>query len=224
MAIPFWDDDVGYKGQLFQTNPYDTLFLDKIQLPGLVTVKVTRNARVVNQKAPGRNGSTKIIKGFDDAELEATVTVWTPQQLQHLSKVLRQLAPHEGKTFNELTPQQRERVRALGIKVDGASQFIVEGQTIREKAAHDITHPQADLLGISHVVCLGFTGLVDGSKGEKTMTISMKSHTPTKPGKSATRRINGAGGDAPLAAAVQNAYLSTFSTQSMMSEARKPNG
>lgn len=216
MAIAFWDDqEVGYRGSDYLSNPHDTLFLGTkklgtIQVPGLVSVKITRAVRVTKQKATGRDGATKIIRGMEPAKVEVLITVWTPRQYRLLNTLRNIIFPPEGKKSTNDT-----------IVLDGV---VVRVDNTPRTQAFDIRHPECDAMGIRSVVPLSTTSMTAGTKGERSISITFESHHKPPKG-SATRKVEGStSGNKKLVGPLEEAKQASFSSAPMVSEARKPLG
>ncbi len=118
VAIPstFWGTPVlkdsagkkycpGFIGQTFSSNPWDyveidyltTLGADSDKTPGLATVSVRRGRKIDRKKSSGSDGETLTFTGINNADIEISLLIWTPEQLDALIKMWSFLQPAAGK-------------------------------------------------------------------------------------------------------------------------------
>lgn len=158
MPVPFWDDAPG---------AWDTLSLGGVTVPGLASVSGQVARKMDTRSRAGADGATVRDRGYEPAQLEIHVKVWTAEQLAQLEDLIASIHPR-GVT-QPSTPSQsraeralereRQRQRALG-EVNLGELDRLEAQVAAERARPrprgtrtplDIAHPATELLGIRRV-------------------------------------------------------------------------
>lgn len=65
--------------------------------PGIADVRVSAQRKVDMKKASGADGATVTFTGRDPAQVDISLTIWTPQQLKILEAMWKELQPPAGK-------------------------------------------------------------------------------------------------------------------------------
>lgn len=97
MSIPKWGTG-GVGPEIEQLSPWDTLVLGGITLPGRATVRAHRGRKHDRKRALGADGETFTDQGAEAAELDLTITIWRPEQMDDLVQALDRLLPAPRKT------------------------------------------------------------------------------------------------------------------------------
>lgn len=93
-SIPFWDVpaaslDLGSAGM----SPWDTVLIGGTALPGRCSVRTKKHKRIDIKKSKGSSPPTMTLLGYNPAEVEITVGIWTPDQFRFLSNMMLSLLP-----------------------------------------------------------------------------------------------------------------------------------
>jgi hypothetical protein len=179
VAIAFWaQNSMGFEGELYASNPWDTVTLGGKQLPGLCEVRGLPRLQLDRQKVNGQDGATLIERGYLPGPIEIKVTIWTPEQWEVMQDVISAIWRKPGKI-------------ATTQKKVSQSQIKKEAK-VAEQAALDIDYPGAAMLRIKSVVVDGLSMPEPGS-GEQVRVISIKcvEYVPTQP-TVATKKVKGA--------------------------------
>jgi hypothetical protein len=139
MGIPFWDPvTTTAEGDTFAFDPWDTVFLGGVQLPGICTVKGLPTLAFDKKKAGGVDGATITVNGYLPGPIDIEVLLWTAAQFAEMERI----AP---KLWRK--PNKKTNAKDLAVP---------------------IAHPAFALWGITAVVVLGVSvperGPVEGSK------------------------------------------------------------
>ncbi len=93
----------GFIGEAFSKNPWDYVTIEfpnsgvPNQTPGLCTVSVRRGRKVDRKKSSGSDGETLTFTGISNADIEISITIWTPEQLDILIDLWKVIQPPPGK-------------------------------------------------------------------------------------------------------------------------------
>ncbi len=94
----------GYVGNTFSDNAWDYVEISYLETlgvsgktPGLCTVSVRRGRKIDRKNKPGTDGETVTFTGLSNADIEIAITIWTPEQLDVLTKMWQILQPPAGK-------------------------------------------------------------------------------------------------------------------------------
>lgn len=186
MPIPFWDDAPG---------AWETLSLGGVTLPGLASVSGRVARKMDTRSRAGADGATVRDRGYEPAQIEIHVKVWTAEQLEQLTNVLATIhprnvtqptTPNQSRAERDLEHEQRLQASAgAAAGADdafaGASAIAtLEARVATERARPrprgtrtplDIAHPATELLGIRRVYVTGIQ-LPELRSGEFVTTIS----------------------------------------------------
>lgn len=89
-AVPFWGDGSG---------AWDTVWVKGLRLPGVAEVDGKGfSRRVDRKKSAGRNGATLTQTGMEPADIDITLTLWTPEHLIELQHILKEIRPKKATT------------------------------------------------------------------------------------------------------------------------------
>jgi len=86
-SIPFVDS----AGRL-----WDTVKIGKYTLPGIATPRGTIARKVDTADVAGEDGATQTHLGYDGAEVEVTLVMWTQAQWDTFTTLARELRPRKG--------------------------------------------------------------------------------------------------------------------------------
>jgi len=96
-------------------NAWDVIYLGSQQLPGIVEVSVRKLRDIDKKKAAGQNGATLTLHGFDPAEGDIKVTIWTPQQFIDLQTMLRAILIPSGKSQPDPLDVTHPKFQTAGV-------------------------------------------------------------------------------------------------------------
>lgn len=92
--IPFWDIPVGYEGDVYLDNPWDTITIGGRQMPGkCVSCKCKPSRKMDTKDEPGTNSRNPTFHGYKGSPVNITIAVWTPEQWEILQKEMKILWP-----------------------------------------------------------------------------------------------------------------------------------
>ncbi len=100
--IPFWDDAPG---------AWETLSLGGVTLPGLAFVSGRVARKMDTRSRAGADGATVRDRGYEPAQIEIHVKVWTAEQLEQLEQILATIHPRN--VVQPTTPNQARAERDL---------------------------------------------------------------------------------------------------------------
>lgn len=139
----------GFIGETFSSNPWDTVqiyipipFLTGIlaelnvnRFPGICDVQVKRGRDLDRKKSAGSDGQRLTFKGISNADVDISVTIWTPEQLEVMRQLWNVIQPPVGKgspaAFDCEHPQLGfNQVKSLCF-VDSVG--LIDGSTPRTK-------------------------------------------------------------------------------------------
>jgi hypothetical protein len=84
-GLPFWGDDPG---------AWDVAYLNGARLPGVAKVGGNGLGRRWDKvKTPGQKGASFVVLGFEPAQFDITLTIWTSEQLRQLESFAKVLRP-----------------------------------------------------------------------------------------------------------------------------------
>ncbi len=95
----------GYIGDTFSKNQWDYVqidYLDTIgaesdKTPGICNVSVRRGRKLDRKKSSGSDGERLTFTGINNADIEISILIWTPAQLDALVKMWSLIQPAVGK-------------------------------------------------------------------------------------------------------------------------------
>ena len=88
MTSPFWEE---------HPEAWEQILLGAHPLPGLAqTIKVIRSQKLDVKSAPGASGATITYQGYEPAQVEITLRLWTRAQWEALQARLPELEPKAG--------------------------------------------------------------------------------------------------------------------------------
>lgn len=164
----FWDSTVtaggsdpgGYFGDTYSANPWNYCTIAGQKTPGIAEVQVTPKLKLDQKKANGRHGSTHTKTGYDDAEVDIKIYMWTPEQWavyeQHIVPIIWPPAKPDAQEAQQSNNKTKKRETAF----DGALSFV---------------HPNAALYRVSAVVVTSPSGREPGRVvGEGMVRIKAK--------------------------------------------------
>lgn len=177
-AVPHWTDDGGATdadpANADRRGVWDRVSLGGVVLPGVATVEVQQGRKIDDKGAPGRNGARLIDKGAEASKVTIRLRVWTPKQLDALSRSIPSLSYREERRTTtrvlgiEETPTVEELLRAARASTSpqyraaqagssGAEVQVIraptrtETRTTRSRQPLAISHPMVQLAGIAQV-------------------------------------------------------------------------
>lgn len=177
-AVPHWTDDGGATdadpANADRRGVWDRVSLGGVVLPGVATVEVQQGRKIDDKGAPGRNGARLIDKGAEASKVTIRLRVWTPKQLDALSRSIPSLSYREERRTTtrvlgiEETPTVEELLRAARASTSpqyrraqagssGAEVQVIraptrtETRTTRSRQPLAIAHPICSLAGIAQV-------------------------------------------------------------------------
>lgn len=82
--VPFWNDDPA---------SWETVYLDATPLPGLCWLNGKVGIRRSKKTIPGKHGSKVVTYGYEPAQLQVRMVIWTGDHLQRWNDLLQVLRP-----------------------------------------------------------------------------------------------------------------------------------
>lgn len=176
MAMLFWDVyEEGYEGPEQSPMPWERGTLNGFKVPGIFDVRCTPRIKLEIPKASGRDGGPAIEKGHLPAEVDITITIWTPQHLRLFEALMIGIwrAPGQDSTY----------------------QLTEAGQVVKATRAVSIAHPKCNgqPYNITAILLERVSSLEPGREaGTRACQIKAMQYLP--PSKTvATRKAAGAG-------------------------------
>lgn len=179
MSVPFWDsNESGYEeGKV--TEAWDICTLGGQVLPGITEVTGSPGIKTDIQKANGRDGAAIVQRGYIPAQIEISVTIWTPAQWTIWQQdVMPKIWRRPGKLdFND----QKKKIGASDLEV-------------AKTAAIQIAHPEAASIGVTAIMITSISSPrpTSGVAGARTIKIKAIEYVPPPPpSKNAIRKATG---------------------------------
>lgn len=120
---PHQFDGVKYDGEATSTeNAWDVCTLGSNRLPGLAKLRIRKGRKLDKKRPPGAHFATVTDQGYNPAELELTLIIWTPLQWDTFQDMMPVLEPPATKgyaapTFDIVHPAAAVRsVKAIVIE------------------------------------------------------------------------------------------------------------
>ena len=179
MPQPFWEDDSAPSWVVFNTpglgSQWDTAYLAGKQLPGVVAVKGKTSRKIDIKNSPGSDGATITALGYEPAEIDITLRMWTPAQYIAWQAMLPDIQPKMGKP----------PASPLDLAHPGANSYGIKAVIIKNVSIPDIDDKQIATVTISCIQWLTAkkvgTQTAKTSKGPDTPLVS-NIPPPTLPG------------------------------------------
>lgn len=185
MPIPFWDDAPA---------AWDTLSLGGLTMPGLASISGRVARKMDTRSRAGADGATVRDRGYEPAQLEIHVKVWTREQLAELEEAIRLLHPRGvtqpvassnlARARRDLEHERQRQTAAIavqGLAAENKAEIErLEARVATEESRPapraqrtpvDIAHPATALLGIARVYVTAIS-LPELRGGEFITTIS----------------------------------------------------
>jgi hypothetical protein len=119
MGLPFWDkNEAGYEGPDYALQPWDTIYLNDEQWPGIVTAECRPVMKLDLKKKNGTDGGPLIERGYEHGKVLITVKIWTPAQWTILQERIASIWRKPGKPWPSETKSGNGKVTVKGVKVD----------------------------------------------------------------------------------------------------------
>lgn len=160
-GAPFWDssgdEEDGYEGPDYMTDPHDVAFLNGSKVPGITRIKCTGKKKIDVPKATSRDGGPTTDRGHEAARLEITVTLWTPAQWKIWQEITKKLwrppnAPLSDSDIKAISIYHpscsSEPLSVFSILIEtyeSAEWSPQKGAVVRIKAVQFIPHKAADV-------------------------------------------------------------------------------
>lgn len=166
----FWaNSGDGFEGEVFATNPWDSVKLADRRLPGVCKISGVAAEIIERQKPNGRDAAALIMRGYSQPEIEIEMLIWTPEQWREWQDVEATIWRHPNKSSVFEEPKQSpvptpgaSKLVTQQAAVDKANQanavIAREQQAIRSskaattRAAIPIYHPGLQRLGVANVI------------------------------------------------------------------------
>lgn len=135
-SIPFWDpDEEGYSAPLYAPNPWDTMKIGGIQVPGIVEVTASAGLAYEKSKPSGSHGARITLTGKDPRPVEVKVYVCTPEQWDALQTLIGRVYSGDRKTAKAYDAEHPKlalyRIKALlVVDVAGPDTGRVAGERV----------------------------------------------------------------------------------------------
>ncbi len=194
-AAPWWEE---------APDPWDVLKLGGRTVPGITEITGRAGRKIDIRSPPGGDGARVRDRGYEPAQLEARVRVWTKAQLEELHELLAEIHPRRisaGPSSAALARANRDlRNLQLALAVNGEigndqgfiDQLTVASRRQRElqqrssaqrrspRTPVDAAHPALSMLGIRSVYVTGVS-LPKLERGELVTTINLVEWTQVPP-------------------------------------------
>lgn len=194
--ISFWDQPFdgtapSGEGPTYPNNPWDTVFANGKQIPGICKVKCEPKIQITENKAHGNDGATLVLGGHLPGRVEIDVLLWTADQWDKFQELLPILWRKPYKADKAVVNFARRSGFAIGIGADVNESTIALAKarnlTIPQarlyQSAVVVTHPAFDLLSINSVVVEGISTPEDGAIPQsKTIRLLCRQYMPPKGG------------------------------------------
>jgi len=136
MPQPFWDDDAAPSWVVFNApglgSQWDTAWLAGKQLPGVVSVKGKTSRKIDIKNSPGSDGATITALGYEPAEMDITLRMWTPAQFVAWQAMLPDIQPKMGKP----------PAAPLDLAHPGANSYGIKAVIIKNVSIPDVDDKQ----------------------------------------------------------------------------------
>lgn len=177
MGIPFWDQfpDTWVMGPASDPNPWGSVILGGITLPGTCEVTGAAIHRIDVQKANGVDGGTLIERGYQPGEFDIDMKLWTPEHWQ----LWRETRPSIFRRLSKIDPNDTKKKTTASAGQVSAT----------EKAALAVSHPALADAEITACLIKSITLPRPGPElGTKIITIKCIQYIPPAPNKNALRK------------------------------------
>jgi hypothetical protein len=156
-------------GPTFLSNPWNTIIVQGIQLPGLVAVKCEPRLQLDQAKAPGVDGAKLTLHGYMPGPVEISITMWTQAQWTEFMG-----------SFPILWSKPQKDDPAVPIIAKKMQLSLNDARLY--KRALTVEHPVFTMFGIRAVVTEGVSAPEDGPiKQSMVMRIKCREYeAPTK--------------------------------------------
>lgn len=211
----FWyATEDGFEGKDFATNPWDGFRMGGMQVPGLCKVSATPSQIVDRQKPNGSDAAALIVRGYSQAEIDVSVTLWLPSHWHYWQTIVNASwrRPFKASSFDKPALKQAPPVDPLTGKprkdpITGQPVVLQDPAVVKERAAIDraipntrneamaIYHPALAALGIGAAVLTSISAPVAGAEPQ-TFTVNIKmteyiSAPPATRGAGIAKRVAG---------------------------------
>lgn len=193
-------------------NPYDTITIAGIQLPGLCRTKAsTQPSRVIDEQKPnGSDAAALIDRGYRQAVVEVEVTLWMRSHLSAWEGAVRELWTTPGKSSRFEAPQlqvapstapatpgqQSAQIQRANVPIAREIAAINAGRQAYEARACDIVHSALGIAGITKAIVESVGVLEPGPEPQTFVSrIRLRQYLPAVTGKKhTTHKIKGSVG------------------------------
>lgn len=157
-GYPEWDSGLaGLEVADSNRNPWDTLVLGGVALPGRAHVRAHRGRKHDRKGAPGCDGETFTDLGSRVAELEIVITVWSAKQLEALTEALDKALPAPKKVTKsepKVTPQGLADQARFWLGGQGTLPLPAKPQPTKGESLEPITiaHPSLARLRVRSIL------------------------------------------------------------------------
>lgn len=193
-AVAFWGNG-SHIGKLFSGDPWDTVVIGGMKLPGLCEVRGLAQLELDKKKPKGSNGVTLTVTGYEPGPFEITCTVWTSEQWDWLQDWINKFWALPRKS----RPTTVEKKVRTGSNPDGSPKISkVSSKNKASQVALQIEHPALAVLGISSCVVQAVSIPEPGSfEGSKVVKIKVVEHV--LPNGTVTKTAKGTANNVALA-------------------------
>lgn len=189
--IPFWDTPLennaadaeggGGIGLLYQENPWDTLFLKGVQIPGKCTVKALPTIKFDEKKPPGHDGLTITAQGYIPGPVDIEILLWTAKQWTTYQEVRGQLWT---------TPRRGGQIKAMDIRSPATDDAQIKSIVIKGWSL-----PEAGSVFGTMVVKIKAVEFLPSDKKTKTHTVAKSDVEMDE--RLSSKEAKNAGGESP---------------------------
>ncbi len=213
------------------TNPWDTFVVNGEQMPGLCKVTATPSQAIDRQKPNGSDAAALIVRGYVQAEISCTVTLWTQEHWVKWQKMIGKLwrRPNKASSFDRpelkkaAIPGQKQAPDNKAAKREIAA--IDRSEITTKATAITIYHPSLAPLGILTGVITSISAPTPGSQPqtfESTMRLVEYIWAPP-PGDNQTKHVTGSTNKRPsVDSHTSNGAGSNFAVAPANSPAKTP--
>jgi hypothetical protein len=178
VAIPFWDQfpDTWVMGPDYDPNPWGSVTIGNIVLPGICEVTGAATHRIDVQKANGVDGGTLIERGYQPGEFDIDMKIWTPK---HWALWL-ETRPSLFRRLSKVDLNDAKKKTATAAQIEATA-----------RAALPIAHPALADAEITACLVKSITLPRPGPEaGTKIITIKCVQYIPPAPKNNALRKAS----------------------------------
>jgi len=166
-VVRFWGRNagLGFEGPLIAPNPWDTVKLGDMWLPGVCKVRAEPTHVYEQRKIQGHDGAALVMRGYLPGPIEVECLMWTEPQWEHFQEwlgrywrmPLKQSPTAERAAAANVTDVTTTAAVDVVVDVDPKKASTLAKAKLTRERALDIVHPALQPLGIQRVVLTGLS-------------------------------------------------------------------